>query len=125
MASPLVSWPARAKVSSECPDASDAMGTASIIPYVLRPCLSTARSGRPVLLKHPIMTPCSPPSPPHLLDSSTSSPGVSLAGTPTPATLRCTLRAMAVYLVSCNKVPTPVTPCPTDIRRSMAVKWVP
>ena len=115
--SPSISYPTHTGISSRYPSTSNTVNATSVAPCILHPYLEATQSNHPILLGRPVVAPNSPPSPPRRLNSSASSPKISLTNAPAPTALEYALHTVTIFLISYGGIPAPIAPYRCQCRR--------
>ena len=90
-------------------------------PCILHPYLEATQSNHPILLGRPVVAPNSPPSPPRRLNSSASSPKISLTNAPAPTALEYALHTVTIFLISYGGIPAPIAPYPANVEDEVTI----
>ena len=68
-----------------------------------------------------MVAPYSPPSPPRLLNSSASSPKISLTNAPAPTALEYAFTTVVMFLISYGGIPAPIAPYAANVEEDVTI----
>ena len=119
--SPLISYPTQTGISSRYPSTSKTVNATSVAPCILHPYLEATQSNHPIRLGRPVVAPNSPPSPPRFLNSSASSPKISLTKAPAPTALEYALHTVMICLISYGGIPAPIAPYAASVEDDVTI----
>ena len=119
--SPSISYPTQIGISSKYPKTSNTVNATSVVPCIRHPYFEATQSNHPILRGRPVVAPYSPPSPPRFLNSSASSPKISLTKAPAPTADEYALQTVIICLISYGGIPAPIAPYAANVDEDVTI----